>query len=82
MRDSAAETSSGSSKDCSLGQVQGFTHGFPTPCDGWVSALILVMHVALRFSVIVPGVWAPFGHQGPSKGGLMDPNSMDKSRGI
>ena len=42
----------------------------------------LVMHVALRFSVIVSGVWAPFSHQGQSKGGLMGPNGMDKSRGI
>ena len=71
-----------SSKGYFYGQVQGFTHGFHTPCDGRVSVLILVMHVALRFSVIVSGVWAPSGHQGPSKGGLMDPSSMDKSQGI
>lgn len=52
------------------------------PASGGVSSPLVGGHVALRFSLIVSGVWAPFCHQGPSKGGLMETNSMDKSQGM
>lgn len=47
------------------------------PAQGWVSSVIMGMHIASGFCLIILEVWAPFCCQDPSKPGLVNVNNKN-----